>query len=252
MAKITIEGNVYEGTAEELRELFEMMGVKFPTQEVAVTTPKHKTEKRPAKVGERILITYASPVSDQKYSDGDVLTVIRENACAYDDVAVEGQPSFIDYTEYEVIVEPAQAKPKLITHKGADYTLVQRKAQAGDVVYVTKDAEGTAIIPNDAKYLVDESGKIEGYDVYPKLYNRTEANVLVYEKVAKEEPKVYPQNGDIVRVTRDYFDILKKGTLGEVVKADGTDRPRTEFDSGEQFHPPVEIVAHAKDRVDVA
>ncbi len=109
-------------------------------------------------------------------------------------------------------VKPAPATK--LTHKGADYSLVQRKAQPGDVVHVTKDAVGTSAIPNDAYYLVDKHTKIEGYDVYPEFYNRTESNVLVYAPVA-EKLKV----GDKVRVLKSgEFGGVDVGEIGGIVR----------------------------------
>ena len=63
------------------------------------------TEKRPAKVGERIKIINAVPALTQRYKDGDVLTVRRANVFNGGDVYVEGIGDYIDYGEYEVVVE---------------------------------------------------------------------------------------------------------------------------------------------------
>ncbi|WP_141431948.1 hypothetical protein [Bacillus sp. 03113] len=65
----------------------------------------YRTEKRHAKVGERILITKAEPLWDQAYKNGDILTVVEANAVAKGDVYVKEQSDFIDYSEYEVITE---------------------------------------------------------------------------------------------------------------------------------------------------
>lgn len=160
--------------------------------------PAYKTEKRAAKVGERILITNAQPSRRQDYSEGDIFKVTTVHACCAKDVKVAGQESFIEYAEYEVIVEETPAKPEPaqeIDHNGETYTLVSRKAQAGDVVFVTKDAENTSRVPNNAQYLVDADVRINGYKVYTNFHDRTEANVLVYEK---KEPAL--KVGDYVRV----------------------------------------------------
>lgn len=215
MAKMSMHGVTYEGTPQELREIiatFEAVDSK-----PAEVKPQYKTEKRHAKVGERILITNAG-ITFGDYKDGDIRTVV--NNARFEGVLVNEHSGIIFHHEYEVIVDP-DAKPKpaeSITHKGADYALVQRKARAGDVVYVTKDAEGTAIIPNDAKYLVDESGKIEGYDVYPKLYNRTEANVLVYEKVA--EPLRVGDTVEVIDGSKSRHGDFGTGTIGVVTDID--------------------------------
>lgn len=62
------------------------------------------TEKRPAKVGERVLITKALPMKKQAYEAGDVFEVVTANDPFTKAIRVFGMPSYIDYREYEVIV----------------------------------------------------------------------------------------------------------------------------------------------------
>ncbi|MEC3848600.1 hypothetical protein [Bacillus velezensis] len=62
------------------------------------------TEKRPAKVGERVLITKALPMKKQAYEAGDIFEVATANDPFTKAVRVFGMPSYIDYREYEVIV----------------------------------------------------------------------------------------------------------------------------------------------------
>lgn len=62
------------------------------------------TEKRPAKVGERVLITVALPMKKQAYEAGDIFEVATANDPFTKAVRVFGMPSYIDYREYEVIV----------------------------------------------------------------------------------------------------------------------------------------------------
>lgn len=65
---------------------------------------KFKTEKRPAKVGERILITDATPIySGDYYENGDVLTVTQADVSDEGDVRTSETKTYIDYFEYEVI-----------------------------------------------------------------------------------------------------------------------------------------------------
>ncbi|MDK1004070.1 hypothetical protein [Bacillus subtilis] len=63
------------------------------------------TEKRPAEAGERVLITYAAPIEEQAYEKGDVFVAESTNDPVHKCVRVLGMPEYIDYTEYEVIVE---------------------------------------------------------------------------------------------------------------------------------------------------
>ncbi|OQV53341.1 hypothetical protein [Bacillus velezensis] len=65
------------------------------------------TEKRPAKVGERVLITAAAPIWEQSYETGDVFVAESLYDPFTKDIRVLGMPDFIDYHEYEVIVNNA-------------------------------------------------------------------------------------------------------------------------------------------------
>lgn len=222
MAKMTIKDVTYEGTPEELREIvrsFEESVVDAPA------TPK--TEKRHAKVGERILITRKVDSDMRDMTVGKTYEVVEDGYFGdYVEVIDDAgdQASAMD-SGYEVIVEdtaPANDKPATeIEHNGAKYTLVDRKAQPGDVVYVTKEAESTSAIPNEAYYDVGADGKINAntfgrFDVYPRLYDRTPENVLVY--APKEQPK--PKTGDIVVITANTNNSRNKvGDIGKVGEA---------------------------------
>lgn len=217
---------------------------------------KPTTEKRHAIVGERILIMDNRASYEQTYKLNDVLTVTKTNAFSKGDVKVEGQPSFVDYTEYEVIVEPTKSKlpADLIAHKGDDYSLVQRKAQAGDVVVFTENTSVTTSINVPHGPVTKSDGELffkSGHAVYRKRYNRTESNVLVYEKVAVEAPKRFPQYGDIVRVTSDHYNKgFTEGAIGVVVDADSTFSPEIKV-CGKRGYARVEIVAEVESRADM-
>ncbi|WP_265463673.1 hypothetical protein [Bacillus velezensis] len=62
------------------------------------------TEKRPAKVGEHVLITNPLPIVKQAYEAGDVFDVAIADDPIPGGVKVLGLPSFIAFREYEVIV----------------------------------------------------------------------------------------------------------------------------------------------------
>ncbi|MCP6682935.1 hypothetical protein [Bacillus nakamurai] len=62
------------------------------------------TEKRPAEVGERVLITNAASLEGQPYENGDVFVVESTIDLLLGDVRVLGVLEFIEYSEYEVIV----------------------------------------------------------------------------------------------------------------------------------------------------
>ena len=51
------------------------------------------TEKRPAKVGERVLITKPSPMGKQSYKTGDIFIVNHENTPAFGGVRTSDRPT---------------------------------------------------------------------------------------------------------------------------------------------------------------
>lgn len=201
---------------EEEFEVYEKVGADFPP----------KTEKRHAKVGERILIVNAAPLDGQSYKAGDIFTVTQTGVFEKGDVHVEGQSKFIDYAEYKVIVDD----PETITHNGATYTLVDRKAQPGDVVVFANDDNPDWLIRGGKPYLVTKVVKDEpsfigedetGYDVYHAYYNRTPANVKVYAPVEEAEP--LKEENTALRIG-DYAKVIKVvpdsfgGKIGDIVK----------------------------------
>lgn len=226
--------------------------------------PAYKTEKRAAKVGERILITDAVPVfRGQRYENGDVLTVKSLCNHAKDgNVRVDGVPEHICYREYEVIVEEASAKTapaKEITHKGETYTLVSRKAQAGDIVVITGNTNGSGNKVGDIgkvgeKYKYSESLAVlvpggPEKNVYTQLDEMrlaTEAERAQYEKAVEDAKKPKLKEGDYVRV-KDGADSahgdITPGTIGKITDIggyvwndarvellDGSDYDRFKFD----------------------
>lgn len=250
MAKMTIDGNVFEGTTEELRELFDMMGVKFPTQEADEPTP-YKTVKRHAKVGERILITEAAPIHGQSYDEGAVFTVTKVGVRGRGDVYVKGQTKFIDYLEYEVIVEsdtkPEPEKAPVPPLKVGDTVEVLdgSASEYGDFVTGTVGVITDIELGWPEPYRVDAD---DDFDRFPaKALRKMESEVT-------NEPKTseYPQNGDVVRVTNDrYNGGFMVGSIGLVMDADETFRPLINVGDSTGYAE-VEIVARAKDRVDIA
>ncbi|WP_102271271.1 hypothetical protein [Cytobacillus massiliigabonensis] len=139
--------------------------------------------------------------------------------CHYDEDGDSVFPSYVEkYEFYEKV-----AKPETLTHNGATYTLVDRKAQPGDVVVFTESHRDYA--QNGKPYLVDDRNEItdeEGdrISVYNDglSYNRTPANVKVYEPqvapVAVEKPLCV---GDYAKVVRNVLEYEE----GNVVKIIG-------------------------------
>ena len=289
----------------------------FATPEQLELVAKYKAEKRHAEVGERILITNAK---DSRYGNGAVLRVDRVRITTGGIWAnYKSTEVFVYASEYEVIVESdaAPTPAQSLTHQGADYTLVSRKAQPGDVVVLTKT--GGDYFKTGKPYEVLDGVEIRDgakFDLYKGCLGRTEETVLVYEPVkealkvgdtvevidgsktryndfktgtvgkvtdidhdyertpirvdtdddfdrfpasalrkvaaaAKSTPK-FPQKGDIVRVTSDYYGYgFSVGVIGVVTGADNTFGPEIKVGATSGYAR-VEIVSRAKDRVDVA
>lgn len=141
---------------------FELLDDSKPSE------PKCKTVKRPAKAGERILIVDARPTFRQTHENGDVLVVIDANYTGYTgDVAVESQPSFIDYLEYEVIVEDAKK------FEPGDIIMCRSRGIIGEVVegpvgdffggnyHVKNGDEIDIILGDEGILLVKASGRVD-------------------------------------------------------------------------------------------
>jgi hypothetical protein len=132
----------------------------------------------------------------------------------YDKIAEEVKAAV--KREVERVGVKAEIVPETITHNGAEYKRVDRKAQEGDVVVFSET--GGNVFENGNPYLVNSGVKVCGggfpYLVYRPEMNRTESNVKVYEPVAqplkvgdyakiivaKYEYKV----GDIVKLTSNH------------------------------------------------
>lgn len=124
------------------------------------------------------------------------------------------------------------AKSETLTHNGATYTLVDRKAQPGDVVVFTENT--SSYVRNDVPYEVtsydDGMASTDRVIVYREKYKRTPANVKVYAPVALEKP-VEPklQVGDFAKVvvagTIYNEEGIAEGEIVEIVEDDGSETP---------------------------
>ena len=131
MAKITLrDGTVIEGTSEEIAELAERL-----IGEEVEGDPEPKTVDRSAEVGERILITNAY-MSDGKYNNGDILTVVSIGSNDEEGVNVDanGMKAYVLHNEYEVIVEDEDDE---VGYPRLDQVKLVRKAE--DIEEVTKE-----------------------------------------------------------------------------------------------------------------
>src|SRR5690606_26281950 len=126
--KFTTDGNVIEGTPEELAKLVLIMQAEQAKEVEEESETKMRTVKRKARVGERILITNAEAPSGQ-YNNGDILTVSKEFGKLGSPHAIQadGVDIGIYHNEYEVIIED---KPKL---EGGDLVKVLANSEDGDI-----------------------------------------------------------------------------------------------------------------------
>lgn len=119
--------------------------------------------------------------------------------------------------QLEKVTEPAQT----IEHNGAEYTLVSRKAQPGDVVVLTKT--GGDIFTTGKPYEVLDGVKIQSgmkCDLYKDDLGRTESTVLVYAPAQKLK------NGDYAVVLGGEIESLAVGDVVEIIR----DSPGRAFD----------------------
>src|SRR5699024_7251136 len=98
------EGDIFEvESVEEDEDVKVVEHGRLLLREEFEVLPKYNTERRPAKVGERILITNSM---ESEYNNGDVFTVTSEDVICVGDVEVmEHSIDFVDIKEYEVIIE---------------------------------------------------------------------------------------------------------------------------------------------------
>lgn len=139
----------------------------------------------------------------------------------------------VSVLESKVATLEGEQGEEFITHDGAEYKLVDRKAQPGDVVYVTKDAKGTGDVPNKSFYLVEVDGKIgERWrnDVYKKYHNRTTDTVKVYEPVAQSTQAKQPLKvGDYAKVICERYG--HQFSIGDIVELVDDSNRITKFEA---------------------
>ncbi|AZU61031.1 hypothetical protein [Neobacillus mesonae] len=205
MAKITLEnGMVIEGTVEELKAMTEAFGVQTEEAEY-----RKVTDRKP-KAGD-----YVKFYDDDK--DFDITGGKYYEIAGIDFV---GDPKFIDDVgdvnnaifddkNFEVFekVGAETINTEKLTHNGAEYTLVHRKAQPGDVVVFTKVQSFVDDVTAGEVYKIvgiDDVG--DAYfkdDVNERNFSATEGGAdrstyKVYALVAKPEPEL--KVGDYAKV----------------------------------------------------
>lgn len=136
-------------------------------------------------------------------------------------------------------VDSLEGKAETIMHNGATYTLVDRKAQPGDVVIIGESGESFFFDSGKPYEVINEQidGSIAAigndgtaYGLYVRTWNRTPANVKVYAPVAPISAKqVEPLKvGDYAKVVGDnYYTSGSKGhglVNGTIIKIEVVDK----------------------------
>lgn len=137
------------------------------------------------------------------------------------------------YALPEQLEKVVDTTPSTITHNGAEYTLVDRKARPGDVVVFEKDDNPEWLI-NSVKYYTvhdDDTGGVifygedgDKYRVY--AFDRTESTVKVYASVAK--PADF-KPGDYAKLKTNRG-ALRGFSAGDIVKLHDNSVGASDFD----------------------
>lgn len=224
MAKMTVQDVTYEGTPEELREIISTFEAK-PVDIVSEVS-----------VGDtvRIVTLNGSPeAAAGGFSIGDICNITgRSTGTNKLEIMRDGAVGLRGYVSNHHVEKVTEAKAKpadKLSHKGADYTLVQRKAQADDVVVFTET--GGDVFKTGTPYEVGDNVVSKGFAVYRDTLRRTEETVIVYEPIA--QLKV----GDTVEVidgSQSRWNDLKTGAIGKI----------TEINVGGRFYDgPIEVTS---------
>ncbi len=163
----------------------------FRPQDLELVTEDDEEETERPTVGD--VVKVVRDESGHRAKIGDVVTIVEDE---HDDHPYKCK--FLDGTHagwfYESEVQ--KISEETIEHNGAEYTLVDRKAQPGDVVVFMENT--SCCFENNKPYgpvKQDERGELaisshEGtFAVYFNIYDRTPDNVKVYAPVAKPKPE---------------------------------------------------------------
>lgn len=205
--------------------------------------PEFRTEKRHAKVGERVLITNAFPTHD--YKNGEVLTV---GDCHSDGaVYAIGRECSIEHDEYEVIIE----EDETFEHEGKLLRKVNREALEGDYARFSKvqARRTTSVTPGRFYEVESDKGRLvfkcDGVTGTPYMlygnFGRTTDNVEVFEvvgnvgyihHVSNDKPAPLTANQQRAEVNQRAREFVEDWTLKN---RNGDEFKNREFPSGLWF-----------------
>src|SRR5690606_2011326 len=244
--KFTTDGNVIEGTPEELAKLVLIMQAEQAKEVEEESETKMRTVKRKARVGERILITKAETPRGQ-YKNGDILTVSKAFGKLGSPHAIQadGVDIGIYHNEYEVIIE--ESTPKF---KEGDRV---KALAGGEYGYVREGEIGTIVnfIEDDVDSYNIEVKTADDYDYFrPQDLELIAEEAVQFGKIGRKPGEF--KKGDIVRVVGGHGH--RKGTICEVITSDGSDSPYVSGmydDVVKDLYSKVELIAPVESRVDV-
>ena len=144
MAKITIDGILYEGTAEELKELFEMMGVEFPAVK-SEGVFEEEPAKESLKVGDYAKVL-TEPYDHEFPTNTIVKLVAKELAYDFKAEYLDGSDYWhVDETDIVRATDEEVAEAKARVTESEKWAKIGRKPnefKKGDIVEVTTDVGG--------------------------------------------------------------------------------------------------------------
>ncbi|MED3832975.1 hypothetical protein [Peribacillus frigoritolerans] len=256
MAKITVEGTVYEGTAEELKEIFEMMGVEFPAavkaDEVCEEVPQEATEEKPLNIGD-----YVKVVNERRscFEQDDILKITDYDGEHFSGVRIsDGFDHYVD-SEGEVVhatdEEIAEAKAKVKRPKIGDVVVITGNKEffsrgsvnnVGDVGKISREGDnggsfgvevpGNLTVSNcthKSEVRLANAEEIRTYETAVSEVEKAEVEAKKTERWAKigRKPNEF-KKGDIVRV-KEY--VMGDGSGIEVVESG----PRGDLSGGNYY-----------------
>src|SRR5690606_3749398 len=191
--KFTTDGNVIEGTPEELAKLVLIMQAEQAKEVEEESETKMRTVKRKARVGERILITKAETPRGQ-YKNGDILTVSKAFGKLGSPHAIQadGVDIGIYHNEYEVIIE--ESTPKF---KEGDRVKALANGQFGDVIEGEIGTINSIIEDEDVSYNIAVKTS-DDYDYFrPQDLELIAEEAVQFGKIGRKPGEF--KKGDIVR-----------------------------------------------------
>lgn len=159
--KITVEGNVFEGTPEEIKEMMTLMGAEFPE----VKPEEHAEEAPTFREGDRVKALADGEFYDVKAGEVGEITDTDVGGYGGDHYSIRVS-TYYDYDYFR----PQDLE--LVTEEEVKFAKLGRKPgefKKGDIVRVT---DSPAALPVGTIFEVERVDKYDGsvYDSSPRQY----------------------------------------------------------------------------------